>query len=219
MAKKAQLFDDNVFLNCPFDSHYKPIFNAIVFAIHDAGFIARCSLEAIDSGQTRLKKIISIIAQCKYGIHDISRIEVGRKTKVPRFNMPFECGLFWGCSEYGGKKHKGKRILVLDSEEYRYRASLSDIAGQDIQIHHNDPRIAIDKVRSWLNSGSGRKTIPGGKVIWNHYELFQKELPPLLKREGISSAELETPEYFPDHVTFIVEWLKEREARAAEKKR
>lgn len=207
-------FEDNVFINCPFDKKYKQIFNAIVFAIHDAGFIARCSLEVIDSGQTRLRKIISIITECRYGIHDISRTEVSRKSKLPRFNMPFECGLFWGSLEYGNSKHKKKRILVLDSEPHRYQASLSDIAGQDIQVHKDDPRKAIDKVRTWLKASSGRKNIPGGNTIWKHYTLFQKELPPILKRAGITRAEIETPDYFPDYVEFIVEWLKEREAKA-----
>ena len=216
MPETAQSYNDNVFINCPFDKQYKSIFNAIVFAIHDAGFIARCSLEIIDSGQTRLEKIVSIIAECKYGIHDISRTEISRKAKLPRFNMPFECGLFWGSSKYGGKD---KRILVLDSEEYRYRASLSDIAGQDIQVHNNDPRTAIDKVRSWLNVGSGRKTIPGGKVIWNHYTLFQKELPFMLKSEGLTRVELDSPEYYPDYINFVVNWLKEREAKAKAKNR
>jgi|SRR5882672_1126407 len=217
MAKSTRSYDDNVFINCPFDKQYKSIFNAIVFAIHDAGFVARCGLEVIDSGPTRLAKLIAIIAECKYGIHDISRTETGGKTNLPRFNMPFECGLFWGCFQFGGKRFKSKRILVLDSEEYRYRASLSDIAGQDIQIHKNNPRIAIDRVRSWLNAGSGRITIPGGKAIWDHYVLFQKELPLMLKAAGITRAELETPEYYPDYVTFVCDWLAERETKAAER--
>lgn len=217
MAKTGQLYDDNVFINCPFDKLYKPIFDAIIFAIHDAGFVARCSLEVIDSGQTRLRKLLSIIAECKYGIHDISRTEVGRVTKVPRFNMPFECGLFWGCLEYGDGKHRKKRLLVLDSREYMYQTFLSDIAGQDIQVHKNDPQIAMDKVRSWLNANSGRTTIPGGKAIWDHYVLFQKELTPMLRQAGITRSELNRPEYYPDYVTFVVEWLREREAKAAEK--
>ena len=203
---------DNVFINCPFDRKYKPIFNAIVFTIHDAGFVARSSLEVVDSGPTRLTTILSIIAECTYGIHDISRTEVGGKTKLPRFNMPFECGLFWGSFSYGGESHKRKRILVLDSKDYRYRASISDIAGQDIKAHGNNPRIAIDKVRSWLSAGSKRKTIPGGTAIWNHYLLFQRELTPILKRAGITRRELNTPEYYPDYVNFIVSWLREREA-------
>ena len=173
MSESNSSSKDNVFINCPFDRKYKPIFNAIVFAIHDAGFVARCGWEVIDSGPTRLATILSIIEECTYGIHDISRTEVGGKPKLPRFNMPFECGLFWGCFSYRGKSHKRKRILVLDSKGYRYRDSISDIAGQDIKAHNNNPRIAIDKVRSWLSAGSKRKTIPGGTAIWNHYLLFQ----------------------------------------------
>lgn len=218
MARKAQIYDDNVFINCPFDKKYKPILNAIVFAIHDAGFVARCSYEVIDSGQARLAKILSIIVDCKYGIHDISRAEIRRATDLPRFNMPFECGLFWGCLEFGGRRHRDKRILVFDSEEYRYRATLSDIAGQDIKIHSNDPRIAMDKVRTWLKAGSGRTTIPGGKAIWNHYMLFQKELPLMLKKARITRAELETPEYYPDYVEFVADWIRKREAKAAKRK-
>jgi hypothetical protein len=53
MPKPTSSYEDNVFINCPFDKQYKPVFSAIVFAIHDAGFIARRSLEVIDSGQTR----------------------------------------------------------------------------------------------------------------------------------------------------------------------
>lgn len=217
MTQPNASLSDNVFINCPFDKRYKPIFNAIVFAIHDAGFVARCSLEVLDSGPTRLSTIISIIAECTYGIHDISRTETGGKTELPRFNMPFECGLFWGCFRYGEEKHRRKRILVLDSEQYRYRESISDISGQDVKAHNNDPRIAIDKVRSWLNVGSNRKTIPGGKAIWDHYVLFQKELTPILKTAGITRGELNRPEYYPDYVTFIVDWLKAREAKAAKK--
>jgi ribosomal protein S16 len=217
MAESVPSIKDNVFINCPFDRRYKPILNAIVFAIHDAGFVARCGLEVIDSGPTRLATIISIISECTYGIHDISRTETGGKSKLPRFNMPFECGLFWGCLSYGEKRHTKKRILVLDSEEYRYRKSISDISGQDIKAHNNDPRIAMDKVRSWLNAGSKRTTIPGGKAIWDHYVLFQKELTPILKRAGITRSELNTPEYYPDYCNFIVNWLREREAKAANK--
>jgi len=214
MAKTKSSYEDNVFINCPFDPQYKSIFNAVVFAIHDAGFVARCSLEVIDSGQTRLRKIISIIAECKYGIHDISRTQASRKSNLPRFNMPFECGLFWGSLEYGGGKHKSKRLLVLDSKPHRYQATLSDIAGQDIQIHGDDAGKVIDRVRTWLRACSARADIPGGATIRQHYALFQKQLPRMLKQAGITRAELETLEYYPDYVTFIVEWLKEQEARA-----
>ena len=32
-------YNDNVFLNCPFDSAYKALFDALVFTIYDCGFM------------------------------------------------------------------------------------------------------------------------------------------------------------------------------------
>ena len=40
----AAEYDRNVFINCPFDSAYAPIFEAIVFAVHDAGFRPKCAV-------------------------------------------------------------------------------------------------------------------------------------------------------------------------------
>lgn len=77
----------NVFINCPFDADYTPLLHAIVFAIHDCGFVARTALEEIDSGHTRLDKIVRIIEQCDHGIHDISRT-TALPDDWPRFNMP-----------------------------------------------------------------------------------------------------------------------------------
>lgn len=37
----------------------------------------------------------------------------------------------------------------------------------------------------------------------------------MLEAVGITRTELETPAYYSDYVTFIVEWLKEREAKAS----
>jgi len=47
-------YADSVFVNFPFDSEYQPIFHAIVFALHDCGYVARCALEADDSGDARI---------------------------------------------------------------------------------------------------------------------------------------------------------------------
>jgi hypothetical protein len=37
-------YEYSVFVNCPFDAEYRPLFHAIVFAIHDCGFAARSAL-------------------------------------------------------------------------------------------------------------------------------------------------------------------------------
>jgi len=67
----------NVFINCPFDTGYQRFFNAIIFTVLRFGFRPRCALETDDASQNRFEKICSIIMKCRYGIHDISRTEIG----------------------------------------------------------------------------------------------------------------------------------------------
>ena len=92
-------FASSVFVNCPFDADYLPLLHAMLFAIHDCGFIARVAVEDIGSNEMRIEKIVRIISESCYSIHDISRVEVS-KSKLPRFNMPFECGLAMGAIRY-----------------------------------------------------------------------------------------------------------------------
>jgi len=149
-------YEDSVFLNCPFDDQYDPLFKAIVFTIFDCGFVIRCTLEDTDSGPTRIEKIYRMIQNSKYGIHDISRTELDRGNGLPRFNMPFELGLFLGARHFD-KTHRRKRLcLILDREQYRYQEFLSDIGGQDIGSHDDDPRLIVLAVRDWLRDQSKR---------------------------------------------------------------
>ncbi len=149
----------HVFINCPFDLAYKPIFNALVFAVYDLGFRARCALEIDDAGDTRRDKILRIISECKYGVHDISATELN-PIILPRFNMPLELGLYLGCKRYGPPAQRSKAVLILDREPYRYRNFISDVAGQDILAHGADPRRAMIELRNWLASKAG--PLPGG---------------------------------------------------------
>jgi hypothetical protein len=155
-------YEKSVFINCPFDKEYRPIFNAIVFTVHDAGFIARCALEISDAIQNRLAKIMRIVAECKYGIHDISRTELDPVNSLPRFNMPLELGIYLGCQKFGGRIHQRKICMIMDKEPYRYQKFISDIAGQDIYYHNNDPKAVVSRVRDWLRIASGWRNIPGG---------------------------------------------------------
>jgi hypothetical protein len=197
-------YEDNVFINCPFDDEYKAIFDAVIFAVHDAGFVARCALEISDAAQNRFDKIVGIISECKYGIHDISRTELDPINFLPRFNMPLELGIFLGCGKFGGVKDRMKMCMILDKEQYRYQKFLSDIAGQDIFAHDNEPKKAIEKVRNWLRTASKRTNIPGGSKIYERYTLFEKDLPNICKELNIQVRELT----FVDFIYIIIEWLK-----------
>src|SRR5258708_9420368 len=99
-------YEQTVFVNCPLDETYRPIFESIIFAVHDCGYAARCALEADDASEVRIEKIAKIIAECRFGVHDISRTEPDAATGLPRFNMPLELGLFLGAKRYGRGKQK-----------------------------------------------------------------------------------------------------------------
>src|SRR2546428_8279525 len=106
-------YADSVFINCPFDDEYRPLLDAVVFAILDCGFVPRCALEVSDSGIVRLDRLVQLITASKYGIHDISRVEPSRRSGLPRFNMAFELGLFLGAKRFGRPRHRRKTALVL----------------------------------------------------------------------------------------------------------
>lgn len=203
-------YSDHVFLNCPFDERYAPMFRALVFTIHDAGFVPRCALEVSDAAQNRYQKILDIVSECRFGIHDISRTEPG-KYGLPRFNMPFELGVFLGCKAFGGPVHRQKVCLVLDRRPYRYQRFLSDIAGQDVASHDGKIGVAIRAVRDWLRTASKRSIMPGGTTIANRYDRFRRELPAVAARIPAKVDELT----FLDYTHVVLQWL-EVNARPAQ---
>jgi hypothetical protein len=182
------------------------MFEALVFAIHDCGFEARCALEAEDSGEERIRKIKRIIRECGFGVHDISRVQLDAANQLPRFNMPLELGLFLGAQEYGSGVQKKKRSLVLDSEPYRYQKFCSDIAGQDVRAHHDDPAKAVAAVRAMLSTAlAGRARLPGEAAIRARYSRFRADLPGICRRLHVKVAELQ----FMELRSFVIEWLAE----------
>ncbi len=197
-------YGDSVFINSPFDADYYPLFNAIVFAVQDCGFLARCALEVEDSGAVRIEKIARIISECKFGVHDISRTELDSRYHLPRFNMPLELGLFLGAARFGGKRQKEKLCLILDRERFRYQKFCSDIAGQDISVHRDEPETAIKVVRNWL-AAAVADILPGGTRIADRYKLFQDQLPVICGTFYLRVDELT----FIDFRNMVIEWLKE----------
>ena len=170
--------------------------HSIIYTVYACGFIPRSSLEEDDSSEIRLEKIARLINTCKYGIHDISRTEIDRVTGLPRFNMPFELGLFWGAKRYGQKPQKEKIALVLEREKFSYQKYFSDINGVDIKAHSNDPETCARAVRNWLFTNSRRKTIPSLYTLLKDLNEFMgKKLPELLQESHLPAHELTFNDY------------------------
>ena len=188
-------YDQNVFINCPFDDAYLPLFRALVFAVFECGLRPRSALEIYDAGEVRIEKIARIIRACRWGIHDISRTELN-PAGLPRFNMPLELGLFLGAQRFGAGPQRRKSCIILDRAPYRYQAYLSDIAGQDIAAHGDDPAQAIRSVRDWLaGSKAGATHPPGHAAIAGRHARFLADLPAICAATARDMAELTFAEF------------------------
>jgi len=197
-------YDLSVFVNCPLDDEYRPLLDAIVFAIKDCGYITRLALEVSDSSQVRIDKIAAIIRECRFGFHDISRTAPDSVTNLPRFNMPLELGLFLGAKRFGNAEQKLKSCLIADIERYRYQKFMSDIAGQDIEAHDGDADVAIRIVRDWLRSATPKSIrIPSAHAVSSRYDAFRRELPAACAKLHATIEDLT----FIDYVAQVEDWL------------
>jgi hypothetical protein len=195
-----------VFINCPFSPDYQPIFRAILFAVYACEFRPRSAWEISDSSQNRLAKIVAIIRESKFGVHDISMMEIDSRTRLPRFNMPFELGLFLAAKSFGAGQQARKVALILDKDGYRYRDALSDISGHDIAAHGGDAEKAIREVRNWLDTGRDHaRSLPGGAYITSQYQKFAGDLPSASARQKLDAASLT----YADLCRAMESWLKD----------
>jgi hypothetical protein len=199
---RSDEYERNVFINCPFDDDYAPLFEAIVFAINDAGFRPKCARERLDSSQIRLQKIVELISASRYSIHDLSRTALDATNDLPRFNMPLELGIDLGCKAFNADC-ADKSFLIFDSEQYRFQTFVSDLGGQDIHQHGNSARAAVTSVRDWLRTESGRTDLPGGAAIYARYENFRADQPAICKELKLDLGQLT----FLDFSYTIARWL------------
>ncbi|MCX6879840.1 MAG: hypothetical protein NTW21_39455 [Verrucomicrobia bacterium] len=205
--RQSKAYARQVFLNCPFDPGYRPIYEAIIFTVLACGFVIRCSREREDSAEPRIAKIVEIIRNSKFGIHDICRVELDEVNGLPRFNMPLELGLFLGAKAYSGEPaQKKKCCLVLDTEAYRYQKFISDIAGQDIRAHGGNPEKALTETRHWLVTVGDRKRLPGPADLKQAYREFRTDLPEILDKVSLAEDEIRYVEF----VKVVMEWLTAR---------
>ncbi len=221
-TKVAPPFERCVFVNCPFDTDYLPLLHAMLFAIHDCGFIARLAVEDTGSNEMRIDKILRIIRESCYSIHDISRVETSAKSKLPRFNMPFECGLAMAAIRFGFRPPgtPQRDFMLMAAVPYQDKQTLSDLAGQDPKTHDNDPEKVVAAVRGFLSAKAphGEKT-RGGAAIWTRYRNFNASLPRLAKALDITPREIAAFDYLRDWLAVMSAWLTLKGPSASAKER
>ena len=202
-------YGDNVFINCPYDIKYKGLMEAIIFVVVVLGFNPRLSLETSDSGENRIDKIVKLIKDSKYSIHDLSRMVSSKPGEYFRLNMPLELGIDLGCRKLLGSQFGDKRFLILEEEKYRFKEALSDLSGVDIKAHDGRSDMIIRCVRNWFSETVGLRSVPSPEKINEDFtEDFQTFFLAKAKELGYTEtnylADIPTVEY----IDYIKEWRK-----------
>lgn len=206
MARVNSNFAKNVFINCPFDKGYVPLLRPLVFTILYFDYIPRIATESFDSGEIRINKILKLIKESKYSIHDLSRIQSSKAKEISRFNMPLELGFDIGCRKYKGNEWSRKKCLILESRQFRYQKAISDLSGSDIRKHNNNPENLVRQVRNWFVETVKIKAC-SSSIIWESFNEFMSDFYAKRKNEGYKSRDLqEMP--MPELINFMRRWIR-----------
>jgi len=134
----------------------------------------------IPFSRRRLDRILDLIRECQYSIHDLSRVQLDNTApRTPRFNMPFELGLAVGLPEKIGE-HRHNWI-VCEAVPYRLQKSLSDLSGTDVYIHDGTIRGVFREMCNAFVRSSRQPTAPQMATI---YRIPRKSLKSVLRRAG-----------------------------------
>ena len=81
-----------------------------------------------------------------------------------------------------------KKFLILEKEQFRYQKVISDISGNDIKSHKNEPEQIIKVIRDCFKPNI--LNIPGYKEIWLAYIEFEFDYEQILTTEGYNPKDI-----------------------------
>jgi hypothetical protein len=172
----APVYEKSVFINCPFDPDFEPLFHAIVLTVAARGFTPRCARETEGQADLRMSGITSGLLESKYSIHDLSRFQGYGQENLARFNMPLELGMALGIRYLGGiePRSSGKthNWVALVPPDFVYQKVISDLAGFDPPDHDQKPETVIKRVAAWLSKQPESLPTRSAKDILAEYPKF-----------------------------------------------
>lgn len=192
-----------VFINISIEDNYRDLRQAIIFGLIFMRFWPRSTSEKpFGASEIRFQKIVELIRDCKYSLHDLSCTELDNLNNLPRFNMPFELGLAMGNNRYSDSE---KDVFVLDGVQHQFRKCCSDLECFDFPYHEKNPDIVITKIREWLDS-QVPSDFPRGHYLVEQYHSFCEWLPIVCKEKyKLSPEELN----FIDIANMSLAWIRD----------
>lgn len=176
-AECVPLYEKSVFINCPFDDVYEPLFHAVVLVVTALGFTPRCARESEGEADARIVRISRGLMACKYSIHDLSRFQGEGPENLARFNMPLELGIALGLRAIREGTATPHNWVVLVPQNFVHHKFVSDLAGFDVPDHDALPATIIRKVAAWLSlQPDFTPPVPTARLIHESYPGFQAAL-------------------------------------------
>jgi hypothetical protein len=171
----------SVFINCPFDSGYRPLFDSIVLAAVACGFTPRSAMESGTVSDSRIDRIRKALFASRYSIHDLSRCRGQGDANLARFNMPLELGFAMARRFHDAKSHDW---LVLVPENHEYLGFISDLGAFDPQKHAGTKETVIPPVVNWLKTRPDAGVSPFPDTVIAKLPAYLNQLDDLRVRSG-----------------------------------
>ncbi len=173
--------EKSVFLNVPYDPQFSDLCLAYIAGIACFGLTPRATLE-IPGGARRLDRILELIGNCEFSIHDLSRVQLNRsRPSTPRFNMPFELGLTVARQKLKDPNHTW---FVFEAARFRAAKSLSDLSGTDIYIHNGTIRGVFQQLCHAFIDEEQRPSVSEMMAV---YRYLKSEMATILKASRATS--------------------------------
>ena len=175
------LREHSVFINCPYDNNFLPLFDAIVFSTLCCGFMPRCAIESGTSSLSRMDRIVKAIYTSKYSVHDLSRCCGEGEANLARFNMPLELGIAMAEKFRNNSSETSHDWLILVPKDHAYTRFVSDLAGYDPSMHEESVETIVPSVMAWLATREDAVRTPSPRAVLSALPSFQ------VAREQLSS--------------------------------
>lgn len=138
----------SVFINCPFDPEYAPLFDAMIFATVCCGFTPRSAIESESVGEPRMDRILHAIFESRYSVHDLSRCTGEGTSNFARFNMPLELGMVLA-RQFRDPDHEW---LLLVPDGQHHLPFVSDLRAYDPATHDGSIKGVVRALMVWLTT-------------------------------------------------------------------
>lgn len=177
-ATRPASYENSVFINCPFDPAHQDLMLSIVFTVAAHGYVPQTARASEGTPEPRFSRILRMISQCKYSIHDLSRSTGEGDDNLARFNMPLELGMSAAFRfEREASKREPHLWLALVPEGFAYQRFISDLAGFDPARHDSSVKSVIREVSAWLKTlDEVLPPVPSALKIFENFPAFREQL-------------------------------------------